>query len=72
MADRTDMAGLMKGHDAMHRARIPETHPTHACSEQFRAFSGISPASPVMAKTRSPAILAFFAMLASIAGRSVP
>jgi len=28
----------MKGHDAMHRARKRDTHPTHACSEDFCGF----------------------------------
>lgn len=40
MADKTQSAGRMMGHDAMHRARILHTHPTHACSEQFRQSSG--------------------------------
>ena len=30
----------LKGHDAMHRARKRDTHPTHACSEQFLQASG--------------------------------
>lgn len=39
MAKRTDFSARMKGRDAMHRARIPETHPTHACSEHFRRLA---------------------------------
>lgn len=35
MTYSTDISGRMKGYDAMHRARNPETHPTHACSKQI-------------------------------------
>lgn len=45
MTDRAKSTGRIKGHDAMHRARILTTHPTHACSEQFRGFDGMRIAS---------------------------
>lgn len=45
MTDRAQSTGRIKGHDAMHRARILTTHPTHACSEQFCWFDGMRIAS---------------------------
>ena len=45
MTDRAQSTGRIKGHDAMHRARILTTHPTHACSEQFCVFDGMRIAS---------------------------
>ncbi len=41
MTDRAQSTGRIKGHDAMHRAGILTTHPTHACSEQFCGFDGM-------------------------------
>ena len=49
MTDRIQSAGRIMGHDAMHRARILHTHPTHACSEQIRQFSGVPMARPAAA-----------------------
>ena len=45
MTDRTQSTGRIKGHDAMHRARILNTHPTHACSEQFCGLGAMRIAS---------------------------
>ncbi len=45
MTDRAQSTGRIKGHDAMHRARILTTHPTHACSEQLCRFEGMRIAS---------------------------
>jgi len=45
MTDRAQSTGKIKGHDAMHRARILTTHPTHACSEQFCGFDAMRIAS---------------------------
>lgn len=46
MTNSAQSTGRIKGHDAMHRARILNTHPTHACSEQFRRSSGMPMARP--------------------------
>ena len=46
MTDRTGFAGRMKGHDARHRTRNPDTHPTHACSEHSCGFPGARMARP--------------------------
>lgn len=45
MTVRAQSTGRIKGHDAMHRARILTTHPTHACSEQFRGLGAMRIAS---------------------------
>lgn len=45
MTDRAQSTGRIKGHDAMHRAPILTTHPTHACSEQFCGFDAMRIAS---------------------------
>lgn len=45
MTDRAQSTGRIKGHDAMHRAPILTTHPTHACSEQSCGFDGMRIAS---------------------------
>lgn len=55
MTDRAQSAGRIKGHDAMHRARILHTHPTHACSEQFRQSSCVPMARPAAVTTGSGA-----------------
>lgn len=49
MTNSTQSTGRIKGHDAMHRARILHTHPTHACSEQFRQISGVPLAGSLIA-----------------------
>lgn len=46
MTNSAQSTGRIKGHDAMHRARILNTHPTHACSEQFRRSPGVPMARP--------------------------
>ena len=67
MTDRTKSTGRIKGHDAMHRARILTTHPTHACSEQFCGFDGMRIASPNAHRRNCGAIPPFSEMADRIA-----
>lgn len=64
-------AGTMKGHDAMHRARKRDTHPTHACSEDFCGFDGMRIASLLRHGRGTHAIQPFFAMADRIAQETV-
>jgi hypothetical protein len=64
-------AGTMKGRDAMHRARKRDTHPTHACSEDFCGFDGMRIASPIRNALGTHAIPPFFAMADRIAQEAV-
>jgi hypothetical protein len=64
-------AGTMKGHDAMHRARKRDTHPTHACSEDFCGFDGMRIASRLRQALGTHAIPPFFAMADRIAEEAV-
>lgn len=67
MTDRAQSTGRIKGHDAMHRARILTTHPTHACSEQFCGFDGMRIASRTVHLQMSRAIPPFPEMADRIA-----
>lgn len=67
MTDRAQSTGRIKGHDAMHRARILTTHPTHACSEQFCGFDGMRIASPNAHDLKCVGIPPFQEMADSIA-----
>ncbi|RKS89273.1 hypothetical protein DFR51_2492 [Sphingosinicella microcystinivorans] len=60
-----------KGHDAMHRARKRDTHPTHACSEDFCGFDGMRIASRLCLARGTHAIQPFFAMADRIAEKTV-
>lgn len=64
-------AGTKKGHDAMHRARKRDTHPTHACSEDFCGFDGMRIASRFRQALSTHAILPFCAMADRIAREAV-
>lgn len=64
-------AGTKKGHDAMHRARKRDTHPTHACSEDFCGFDGMRIASRLRRSPGTQAIPPFFAMAGRIAEEAV-
>lgn len=59
----------MKGHDAMHRARKRDTHPTHACSEDFCGFWSARKARSSGAAIRNVAIAPFPARASSARGR---
>ena len=72
MTDRAQSTGRIKGHDAMHRARILTTHPTHACSEQFCGFDGMPIASPkdrLRRNRTTPPVLEMADSIAAGAGR---
>ena len=71
MTSNLGKAGTMKGHDAMHRARKRDTHPTHACSEDFRGFDGMRIASCLRRGLGNHAIPPFFAMADRIAQETV-
>lgn len=71
MTSNFGKAGTMKGHDAMHRARKRDTHPTHACSEDFCGFDGMRIASRLRQALRTHAIPPFFAMADRIAEETV-
>ena len=62
-------AGTKKGHDAMHRARKRDTHPTHACSEDFCGFRRARRARSFSAATTNGAIAPFPARALSARGR---
>ena len=62
MTYRTDISGRLRGYDAMHRARIPETHPTHGCSEQFCGADETLIASLQVPRFGNCAIVPFLAM----------
>jgi hypothetical protein len=62
MTSNLGKAGTMKGHDAMHRARKRDTHPTHACSEDFCGFDGMRIASRLCLAPGTHAIPPFFVM----------
>lgn len=71
MTSNLGKAGTMKGHDAMHRARKRDTHPTHACSEDFCGFDGMRIASRLRRSPGIHAIPPFFAMADRIAVEAV-
>ena len=71
MTSNLGKAGTKKGHDAMHRARKRDTHPTHACSEDFCGFGGMRIASCLRRSPGTHAIPAFFAMADRIAPEAV-
>lgn len=71
MTSNLEKAGTMKGHDAMHRARKRDTHPTHACSEDFCGFDGMRIASRLRQALGIHAIPPFFAMADRIATEAV-
>lgn len=71
MTSNLGKAGTMKGHDAMHRARKRDTHPTHACSEDFCGFDGMRIASRLRQALGTHAIPPFFAMADRIAQETV-
>ena len=71
MTGNLGKAGTMKGHDAMHRARKRDTHPTHACSENFCGFDGMRIASCLRRGLGNHAIPPFFAMADRIAPETV-
>jgi hypothetical protein len=71
MTSNLGKAGTMKGHDAMHRARKRDTHPTHACSEDFCGFAGMRIASRFWNALGIHAIPPFFAMADRIAQEAV-
>lgn len=71
MTSNLGKAGTMKGHDAMHRARKRDTHPTHACSEDFSGFDGMRIASRLRRSPGTHAIPPFFAMADRIAVEAV-
>ena len=71
MTSNLGKAGTMKGHDAMHRARKRDTHPTHACSEDFCGFDGMRIASRLCLALDNHAIPPFFAMADRIAQETV-
>ena len=71
MTSNLGKAGTMKGHDAMHRARKRDTHPTHACSEDFCGFDGMLIASRLCRLLGTHAIPPFVAMADRIAEETV-
>jgi hypothetical protein len=71
MTSNLEKAGTMKGHDAMHRARKRDTHPTHACSEDFCGFDGMRIASRLRLTLGTHAIPPFLAMADRIAREAV-
>jgi hypothetical protein len=71
MTSNLGKAGTMKGHDAMHRARKRDTHPTHACSKDFCGFDGMRIASRLRSTLGTHAIPPFFAMADRIAEETV-
>lgn len=71
MTSNLGKAGTKKGHDAMHRARKRDTHPTHACSEDFCGFDGMRIASRLRRSLGIHAISPFFAMADRIAPEAV-
>ena len=71
MTSNLGKAGTMKGHDAMHRARKRDTHPTHACSEDFCGFDGMRIASRLRLALCTHAISPFFAMADRITPEAV-
>ena len=71
MTSNLGKAGTMKGHDAMHRARKRDTHPTHACSEDFCGFDRMRIASRLCLALGTYAIPPFFAMADRIAPETV-
>lgn len=71
MTSNLGKAGTMKGHDAMHRARKRDTHPTHACIEDFCGFDGMRIASRLRCSPGTHAIPPFFAMADRIAVEAV-
>ena len=71
MTSNLGKAGTMKGHDAMHRARKRDTHPTHACSEDFRGFDGMRIASRLRLALSAHAIQPLLAMADRIAPEAV-
>lgn len=58
-----------KGHDAMHRARKRDTHPTHACREDFCGFWSARKARSFGAVTRNGAVSPFPERALSARGR---
>lgn len=58
--------GEGKGHDATHRARKVDTHPTHGCIEDFCGFGEMLIASRSSDLLETPTIPLFFAMADSI------
>ena len=71
MISNLGKAGTMKGHDAMHRARKRDTHPTHACSEDFCGFDGMRIASRLRRSPGTHAIQPFLAMADRISPEAV-
>lgn len=71
MTSNLEKAGTKKGHDAMHRARKRDTHPTHACSEDFCGFDGMRIASRLCLALGTHAIPPFFVMADRIAREAV-
>lgn len=71
MTSNLGKAGTMKGHNAMHRARKRDTHPTHACSAHFCGFDGMRIASRLRQVRGTHAITPFFAMADRIALETV-
>lgn len=71
MTSNLGKAGTMKGHDAMHRARKRDTHPTHACSKDFCGFDGMRIASHLCLALGTQAIQPFFAIADRIAPEAV-
>ena len=69
MTSNLGKAGTMKGHDAMHRARKRETHPTHARSEDFCGFWSARKARSPGAAIRNVAIAPFPERASSARGR---
>lgn len=71
MTSNLGKAGTMKGHNAMHRARKRDTHPTHACSEDFCGFDGMRIASRLRRSLGTHAIQPFFAKAGRISPEAV-
>jgi hypothetical protein len=67
MTQSLSQSGQKMGRDAMHRARVLVTHPTHACSKRLCGFDEMPKASRLLSIVRNNAILPFLAMADSIA-----
>ena len=70
MTNSPYQTGEMKGHDAMHRTRKKDTHPTHGCILQFCGFAAMLIASQFRSVSANRAILPFFEMAHSISQRA--
>lgn len=66
MTNSPNQTGEMKGHDAMHRTRKKDTHPTHGCIKDFCGFGAMPIASWPNDVSANRAILPFPGMAHSI------